>query len=889
MPITGSQPALMTARLGVMRLGASRLGAIAPIVIVTINGVNRTALRHVRVEGISVRDYLDGTPNTATLRISGFTPTVGHEVKIGLGDLAVSRLVFAGHILRFTQVAEGSNSAHIVWDLECISYEWLLNRRKVTAKFTATSASTIVTSVMTNFTSGFTASKVEAGLETLDEITFTNEDVMTALDRVARRIGAHWVVDYGKDLYFGITSDGAAQPITTATPHSMGLPSVPTDLSQIRTRVSVEGMGSPALSAVDVGMPVIPVADATPFAASGGAAAAAQNKITYTGKDLGGTGAIIGTGVAAPSNALTSTAAIGSGLSAGYYKWKASYGTAAGETLAGPESASVLLGTATANPTTAPAASKQFPAGNLSLGAYQYKVAFVTAAGETLAGPASSAVTITTADDIAAPTTIGVAANWEGVHGGALDPDAQYSYKYTFYDSTSGAETLPGPASNSFYALNNGDGTAEAKLSRTGDQAPPSGFARRYYRTDGGGATYKLMPGAGGGFSSNDGDYSYDTYADTALGAAAPTVSTATKRRLQLSSIPVSSDPNVTARKIYRTAANGSTFKLLTTISDNTTTTYADNVADASLGATEPASNTSILSQAALSNIPTSPDPAVTSRKLYRTVANGGTFKLLATIANNTTTTYTDSTADASLGANEPSSNTSGLSAAEGTVNAGSSTIPVSSTGDPPFHASGGWVRILSQVVRYTGKTSTTLTGVPAAGSIGALTATVKYGTEIMAAPMLTGVPTSGPGSIAYAIVSGEPVNLVVTRNDTAAQAVLAAYLGSSDPNDGILEEYLQDNRLSLTEAGNRADAKLAEVKDALVTVLYPTRDPLTRTGREVTITLDAPWNVTGTFKIQSVTISQFDPRGRVFPLRVVEASSRRFRLEDYLRLLKAA
>jgi len=888
MPITGSQPALMSARVGVMRVGASRLGYVAPIVIVLINGVNRTALRQVRIEGLTIRDYLDGTPNTATLRVSGFAPTIGNEIKIGLGDLAATRLVFAGHILRMTQLAEAGNPAHVAWDLECISYEWLLNRRKVTAKFVGASASTIVTTLMSTFTTGFTTTKVETGLDTLDEITFTNEDMMDALDRVARRIGAHWVVDYGKDLYYGVASDGSAQAITTAAARGMVLPAIPRDLSQMRTRVSVEGMGSQALVALAPGLPSIPVDDASPFSASGGVVAVAQSKVTYTGKDSAGTGAIIGTGVASPSNALTSAAALGTGLGAGYYKWKTSYGTAVGETLAGPESASLLLGGSVANPASAPTLTKQFAAGNLGLGVYGYKVVFVTASGETAPGPAST-VTITTADDIAAPTTIGVA-SYHSDPAGALTANVLYSYRYTFFDAVSGAETLPGPASNTFAPYDYySTGTGSGKITRSGDQTPPSGFARRYYRTAGGGSTYKLMPGVGGGFSSNDGVYSYDIYADSALGAAAPSSSTATKRRVLLTGIPTSSDPNVTGRKIFRTAVNGSDYKLLITINDNTTTIYSDNVADGSLGASAPTSNTTVYDRANLSNIPISPDPAVTSRKVYRTVANGGTFKLLTTIANNTTTTYPDSTADGSLGADEPTSNTSGLTAAEGTVNAGSSSIPVSSTGDPPFHSTGGWVRIQSQVVRYTGKTSTHLTGIPATGTIGALAATVKFGTEILAAPMLTGVPTSGAGSIAYAVVSGEPVNLVVMREDTAAQAALATYLGSADPNDGIVEEYLQDNRLSQVEAENRAEAKLSEVKDALVTVLYATRDPLTRSGREVTITLDAPWNVTGTYKIQSVTITQFDPKGRLFPVRQVEASSRRFRLEDYLRLLKAA
>ena len=49
---------------------------------------------------------------------------------------------------------------------------------------------------------------------------------------------------------------------------------------------------------------------------------------------------------------------------------------------------------------------------------------------------------------------------------------------------------------------------------------------------------------------------------------------------------------------------------------------------------------------------------AVTSRKIYRQFNSTGTFKLQSTIANNTATTLTDNTANASLGADAPSSNT---------------------------------------------------------------------------------------------------------------------------------------------------------------------------------------------------------------------------------------
>lgn len=48
----------------------------------------------------------------------------------------------------------------------------------------------------------------------------------------------------------------------------------------------------------------------------------------------------------------------------------------------------------------------------------------------------------------------------------------------------------------------------------------------------------------------------------------------------------------VTGRRLYRTAAGGSTYFVLGTIADNTTTSYTDNVADASLGASLPTANT---------------------------------------------------------------------------------------------------------------------------------------------------------------------------------------------------------------------------------------------------------------------------------------------------------
>lgn len=62
---------------------------------------------------------------------------------------------------------------------------------------------------------------------------------------------------------------------------------------------------------------------------------------------------------------------------------------------------------------------------------------------------------------------------------------------------------------------------------------------------------------------------------------------TAAGNSIGLSSIPVSSDPQVTKRNIYRTTTGGAILFLLTTINDNVATTYTDNTADVDLETNE--------------------------------------------------------------------------------------------------------------------------------------------------------------------------------------------------------------------------------------------------------------------------------------------------------------
>jgi len=334
----------------------------------------------------------------------------------------------------------------------------------------------------------------------------------------------------------------------------------------------------------------------------------------------------------------------------------------------------------------------------------------------------------------------------------------EHYYKVTFY--TDAGETDPSGASGAVTTIDTRNGKVNLSSIPTGD----SGTVGRYlYRTEAGGATYYRLadiadnvtttyvdniadgslgaeepPGANGsGVADPDsapsyalanegagnvtaGAHSYKVTFYTAIGetdvsAASGGVTThATDNgKVELTNIPTGGTGTV-GRKIYRNEAGGGTWKLLTTIEDNVTTSYTDNTADGSLGAAAPSSNDTAIADpvniatAALagtagnvtagthswkytwvtavgestgpakSNVVSVADQNVdgqvnlagialgptgtTSRKVYRTVAgDGGNYKLVGTIANNTETTYTDNVADGSLGADMPGANATEL------------------------------------------------------------------------------------------------------------------------------------------------------------------------------------------------------------------------------------
>lgn len=86
-------------------------------------------------------------------------------------------------------------------------------------------------------------------------------------------------------------------------------------------------------------------------------------------------------------------------------------------------------------------------------------------------------------------------------------------------------------------------------------------------------------------FTSPDGE--------TISGPNATATTTTGNQKVNLTAIATGST-GTTGRKVYRTKVGGSTYFLLTTLADNTTTTYTDIIADASLPATSPPTSPSL-------------------------------------------------------------------------------------------------------------------------------------------------------------------------------------------------------------------------------------------------------------------------------------------------------
>lgn len=520
-------------------MGAFHAGAFSPAFFVSylsgrpyvsIGGVGyafgRTGTAGIFINSLTVNDREGETPNTCQFTAWGFTPALGSRVVVALAGSGNPIRQFAGVVLSRQDVYLGQKPSNYAAHVSCIDDTWQLNKRKVITKYLSESATDIAQDLIATYCPGFTSVNVEAALPSIDEFTLTNEDVTAALNRLAKRIGGYWYLDYFKDLHFFLTETGS-DPVDLTPAHPSLSDFVATyDLSQVVTRVYVEGGGSNTLAAVPVGASTMPVIDAGWYPTSGMVVCGPQ-RITYTGKVAGGPGTgsrVVGLPQSPGAPSASDPHTLG-GLVGGGYKWKISFvfgseeseaGTATGngDVAVVPDYSSTPTLTATTG-------------GNMALNSYYYVLTYVTSdAKETQQSiSAHGPITLTGVNNAVALTSLtnsgdarvskkriyrGLGSSGPFFLAGELDNTVT-----SFTDNKSDAEL----SSLLYVATNNTTGAAALSSIPTGGTGCTG---RRIWRTVNGGSVFLYT----GSLGDNSATTFTDTTADTELGEVAPAIST---------------------------------------------------------------------------------------------------------------------------------------------------------------------------------------------------------------------------------------------------------------------------------------------------------------------------------------------------------------------------
>jgi len=821
-------------------------------------------------KSMTIRDLVFDAPNTCALTLYGAAPNVGAPIEVWINSNAPA-LLFGGELQTVDKTYKGRPST-VLHPVTAIDDTARANRRRPLRPYVNVSASTIAHDLIASFAPGFSSAGVEGNLPAVS-INFDGSEggMKGCLTALAKLIGGYWYFE-AKTLYFFVTPPGPSpDPIDDTPGRFLHDPQITwsLDKSQVRTRVYGKGASTRIIAAIAAGTDLVPIENGEMFNAVGGQAiagitpdGAASRVLTYTGVQLGGGGGLVGPG-AAPSAVPGLTLADGTGVESGVHQYALTFVTAAGESLPGPR------GTITVGPI-APPASPPVPGvpiggGAVDPGTHYYAVTFVTTSGETTSPPAWQGVAVGTSASSTvtpAPTTAPtVTQNGTGTY------QTGYTYEFRVTFVTAFGETPAGPIGSG--AITTG---LDGGFRLSGLPLGPAGVTgRKIYLNFGYGFIKLIADNVTTTYQSNH----QESGSGIGVGVLPPTGNTAylPTNAVTISQIAIG-PANVTARRLYRLSPGQAAYRLVTTIANNTATTYTDAAPSSALGAALPSVNTAAANQVGLT-LPIG-GTGVTGRKLYRTTAGGSALLLVYTSPNNTVGFVgNDATPDASLGAPAPSVDTSGLVQPSGQVPAGATSLILANPA--PFAAGGGWAVVGNgeQVIRFTGKSASALTGIPATGP-GAIVASISYNSTVTAAPALVGVT-----GILEAVIRNAPIHVWVQRDDLAAQAYMAALDGSGD---GVYEHIWSDERRTEASLIQVCDAQLALYSRPLATVTYASRDLKTKSGKTVTIAVPTP-AIHESLTIQDVTITELGIKG-LAPKFTVTASNASTSFEAVLRML---
>ncbi len=270
--------------------GATFASVSATTPVIAINYVDRSS--RVRMNSLRIDDVLNDAPNQATFTVVGIAPSVGQDVKIGIGGIGPSNRVFGGTIVSSTQIYEDIQS-NVAYQVTCQDYTYLLRRRWPIGAYTSQSATAVARDLILRYASTlFSGGNIASSLPTVTIAFDGTQDLAGCLTTLATMAGCYWYPDANRDVHFFVTeatgnpSTIDATNIAVTNPTGARHLAETTDITQERTRVYVRYKPTTTVLVAAVGATTLTVTSSAALASAGSIVSGAQ-RVTYTAIGLG--------------------------------------------------------------------------------------------------------------------------------------------------------------------------------------------------------------------------------------------------------------------------------------------------------------------------------------------------------------------------------------------------------------------------------------------------------------------------------------------------------------------------------------------------------------------------------------------------------------------------
>lgn len=294
----------MQSRSGLLRSGAGRSGYYIPRTIVLLNGLDVTG--KLWKNTLKINEQPNEQPDAARCtffdKTSVLSPQVGQTFVVA--DGAPSNRIFGGTVVQLRRQSVKNTSGLAVninlFDLTMSDWTWLLNRRTVTKTYpTGTLGHVVFLDLIQSYTTGFTFAHVQTSSPALTApLVFKGVKIASALTALCQATSPNWnwYPDANLDLHYFLTESSQRPKALVPGNSTYDQLDYTLDLSQIRTRMQVEGDGATATAPVAVGATSIAVDECAKYGASGGTIVAPEGiLITYTGRSASsGPGSLTG-------------------------------------------------------------------------------------------------------------------------------------------------------------------------------------------------------------------------------------------------------------------------------------------------------------------------------------------------------------------------------------------------------------------------------------------------------------------------------------------------------------------------------------------------------------------------------------------------------------------